>query len=274
MAVTQIQINPNELVFRLSNGSLYVTGDYAGCGLNAGNRLLDKNYRATKFVSGGGYGLYVQWQSTVRQNTTPSFVTKSCTEAYPEGYPNDWTVADAAYVAGGDGAPEVWTPGWRFLVNDYDRVEIRYAVAPAAGVWEEAPAESVFQEYGSCRICGSVIFAPLASRTSETARLGEETQIPAGAGGYEVQELLYQYPNLTIVTTAVDEGYCQNNHCHCTPGFAQLVVWNEGTQTTKSVCAATCPCGTAWLSWLDKCVVVSGLAHWNYSDGGDINRPD
>lgn len=74
--------------------------------------------------------------------------------------------------------------------------------------------------------------------------------------------------------TAVDEGYCQNNHCHCTPGFVQLEVPNEVTGLTKSVCAATCPAGTAWLSWLDKCVVASKLLHSNYSDGGAITRPD
>lgn len=124
MAVAAIQINPNELVFRLSNGSVYVTGEYTGCGLDATNRIIPKEYLATKFVSGGDpgnvFGLYVQWQSTVHQNVTPSFTVKSCSGTFPEGFPSpDWNVADAAYLAGGDAAPEVWTPGWRFLVNSY-----------------------------------------------------------------------------------------------------------------------------------------------------------
>ena len=76
------------------------------------------------------------------------------------------------------------------------------------------------------------------------------------------------------MTTTVDPGYCENNHCHCSAGFVQLTQKDEVTQVTRSVCVGTCPPGQARLSWTDACVEVGRLEHWNYSDGGAGGRPD
>lgn len=82
-------------------------------------------------------------------------------------------------MAGEDAAPEVWTPGWRFLVNDYAVPKIKYATAPGA---EEAQigvgnSDLEWENNNNINNSNNIIF---------TSTVGIRPLKDAGAGDYEV----------------------------------------------------------------------------------------
>ena len=103
----------------------------------------------------------------------------------PPGYPKGWTPVDAVYRAGEDEAPEVWTPGWRFLVNDYAVPKIKYATAPGAEEAQIGVGNSDL-EWGNnnnnnINNSNNIIFTSAVGAW----RL-KDAQVDAGAGDYEV----------------------------------------------------------------------------------------